>query len=57
MNKWKWRSLSKACVLALIFLSGLVVVQLWRNQNAWDVIFVYWCVLTGKNVCDWLGRP
>lgn len=51
-----WRRLSQICILLLIAIAAIVAGLLIAGKSAWLVIIVYWLVLTGKNVCDWLGR-
>lgn len=51
-----WRRLSQFCILLLIGIAATVAGLLIAGKSAWFLIVVYWLVLTGKNVCDWLGR-
>lgn len=51
-----WRRLSQICILLLIGIAATVAGLLIAEKSAWLVIIVYWLVLTGKNLCDWLGR-
>lgn len=52
----RWQRLSQLCILLLIGIAATVAGLLIAGKSAWFVIIVYWLVLTGKNVCDWLGR-
>ncbi len=50
-----WQKMSQLCVIALIMIAAVVAVMLMCGVSAWLVIILYWVVLTGKNVCDYLA--
>ena len=52
-RKWKYASQLAICLLILISLT--VAILLARGDSAWQVIVLYWVVLTVKNVCDYIA--
>lgn len=52
-RKWKYASQLAICLLILI--SVTVAILLARGDSAWQAIVLYWVVLTGKNVCDYIA--
>lgn len=50
-----WYRMSQLAICLLILLSAVVTILLARGDSAWEAIVLYWIVLTGKNVCDYVA--
>ena len=47
-------TVSQILVIALIIIAAIVAAGLMLKKNMWKWIITYWCVLTLKNLADYL---